>query len=173
MDDYPYATLGASGWLHCNGLHRFGLPTLLWDVLHRFGCTGTPAYHSCLYREFGHGHCEVHVDIPAHPFDPGLTAWLTMATSDDLDDTLERATNQALTEFCGRHLSGLIGTTIALFPVQNDGDTAWSELLATVGDPECPTYHVGWAFMAHYTQHVSSMLQEVMETGTYQHLCLE
>jgi hypothetical protein len=45
--------------------------------------------------------------------------------------------------------------------------------LAAVGDPERPTYHGGWAFTAHYAQYMSSMLQEVMVTGAYQHLCLE
>jgi hypothetical protein len=50
MDDYPYATLGADGWFRCDGLHRPGFPTLLRDVLHRFGYTGLPAYHGRPYR---------------------------------------------------------------------------------------------------------------------------
>jgi hypothetical protein len=29
MDDYPYATLGADRWFHCDGLHRPRFPTLL------------------------------------------------------------------------------------------------------------------------------------------------
>jgi hypothetical protein len=45
--------------------------------------------------------------------------------------------------------------------------------VAAVGDPEHPTYHTGWAFTAHYAQHVSSMLQEVTAPGAYQRLCLE
>jgi hypothetical protein len=65
--------------------------TLFWDMLHHFGHMGTPAYCGRLYREFGYGCCEVHVDVPAHPFDPGMTAWFTMATGNDLDDTMERA----------------------------------------------------------------------------------
>jgi hypothetical protein len=44
------------------------------------------------------------VDILAHPTDPTMTAWLTMAGGDDLDDTLERAAHQTLMEFCERHL---------------------------------------------------------------------
>jgi hypothetical protein len=91
MDNYPYATLEANGWLRCDGLHRPGFPTLFRDVLHRFGHTGTPAYHGHPYREFGRGRCEVHVYVTAHPSDPGMTAWFTTATSDDLNDTLERA----------------------------------------------------------------------------------
>jgi hypothetical protein len=77
MDDYPYPTLGADGWFRCDGLHLPGFPTLLRDVLHRFGYTGIPAYRNCLYHQFGLGCCKVHVDIPAR--------------GDDLDDTLERA----------------------------------------------------------------------------------
>jgi hypothetical protein len=123
-EDYPYASRRANGWLRCDGLHHPGFLTLLRDVLHHFGHTGTPEYHGCPYREFGRGRYEVHVDIPTHPSDPGMTAWFTMATDDDLDDTLERGVHQALTEFCERHLLGLIGNAIALFPIQNEGNAA-------------------------------------------------
>jgi NADPH-dependent ferric siderophore reductase len=117
MDDYPYAALGADGWFRCDGLHRPGFPTLFRDVLHRFGHTGTPVYRCHPYREFRSERCEVHVDVSAHPSDPGMTAWFTTATGDDLDDTLERTVHQALTEFCERHLSGPPGTAITLFTV--------------------------------------------------------
>jgi hypothetical protein len=117
MGDYPYATLGVDGWLRCDGLHHHGFLTLLWNVLPCFGHTGNPAYRGRPYHEFGRRCCEVHMGIPAHPSDPGMTAWFTTATGDDLDDTLERAVHQALMEFCERHLSGLIGTSIALFPI--------------------------------------------------------
>jgi hypothetical protein len=91
MDDYPYATLGADGWFRCDGLHRPGFPTLLRDVLHRFGYMGLPAYRSCPYRQFELGRCKVHVNISAHPTGLTMTAWFTMARGHDLDDTLERA----------------------------------------------------------------------------------
>jgi hypothetical protein len=45
---------------------------------------------------------------------------------------------------------GLVGTAVALFPIQNDGNAAWSERLAPVGDPKRPTSHAGWAFTVHY-----------------------
>jgi hypothetical protein len=85
----------------------------------------------------------------------------------DLDDTLERAAHQALMEFCERHLSGLDSITIALLPVQNEGNMVWSERVAAVGDPELPTYHPGWAFMACYAYHVCSLLQEATATGAH------
>jgi hypothetical protein len=90
MNDYPYATLRAEGWLRCDGLHRPGFPMLLQDVLHRFGYTGTPVYRDRPYREFLHSCREVHVDISTHPFDLRMTAWFTTAEGDDLDDALER-----------------------------------------------------------------------------------
>jgi hypothetical protein len=96
MDDYLYVTLGADGWLRCNGLHRLEFPTLLSDVLHRFGYTELPAYHAHPYHQFGLGRCKVHVDILAHPTDPTMTAWFTTTRGDDLNDTLERAAHQAL-----------------------------------------------------------------------------
>jgi septal ring factor EnvC (AmiA/AmiB activator) len=100
-------------------------------------------------------------------------AWFTTAIGDDLNNNLERAAHQALTEFCECHLLGLASTAIALFPIQNEGTTAWSERLAAVGDLERSAYHMGWAFTACYTQHMSSMFQEVAVTGAYQRLCLE
>jgi hypothetical protein len=167
MDDYPYATLGANGWLRCDGLHHPGFPTLLWDMLYHFGHTGTPVYHGLPKCEFGCGRYEVHVDILAHLSDPGMTTRFSTAIGDDLDDTLERVAHQALTEFCERHLPGLIGIAVALFPIQNEGNTTWSERLAAVGDPERPTYHTGWAFTARYAQHMSTMFQDVTMTGDY------
>jgi hypothetical protein len=56
-----------------------------------------------------------------------MTAWFTTARGDDLDDTLDRAAHQALSEFCERHLLDLNGTTIVLLPIQNEVNTVWSE----------------------------------------------
>jgi C4-dicarboxylate-specific signal transduction histidine kinase len=102
-----------------------------------------------------------------------MTAWFTTARGDDLDDTRERATHQALTEFCDRHLPVLGDTAIALLPVQNEGNAVWSERVTAIGDPEFPTHHAGWALTARYTQHVSSLLQEVMAMGAHLRLRLE
>jgi hypothetical protein len=173
MDDYLYAALGADRWFRCDGLHRPRFPTRLQDVLHRFGYTGFPAYHSRPYRQFRLGHCKVHVDIPAHPTNLTMTAWFTTAQGDDLDDTLERAAHQALTEICERHLPVLGDTAIALLPVQNEGNAVWSEHVTAIGDPEFPTHHAGWALTARYAQHVSSLLQEVTATGAHLRLHLE
>jgi hypothetical protein len=93
-----------------------------------------------------------------------------MAWGNDLDDTLERAAHQALTEFCECHLPVLGDTAIALLPVWNEGNAVWSERVATVGDPEFLTHLAGWALTACYSYHVSSLLQEVTATGA--HLCL-
>jgi hypothetical protein len=170
MDDYPYVTLGADGWFRCDGLHHHGFPTLLRDVLHRFGYTGLPAYRGRPYHQFGMGRCKVHVDIPSHPTDPTMMAWFTAARGDNLDDTLERAAHQALTEFCEHHLPVLGDTALALLPVWNEGNAVWSERATAISDPEFPTHHAGWALTARYAQHVSSLLQEVTATGV--HLCL-
>jgi hypothetical protein len=173
MDDYRYATLGVDGWFRCDGLHRPRFPTLLRDVLHRFGYTGFPVYRGRPYHQFGLGRCKVHVDIPAHPTDPTMTAWFTTAQGDDLDDTLERATHQALTEFCERHLPVLGDTVIALLPVRNEGNAVWSERVTAISDLEFPTHHSGWALTARYFQYVSSLLQEVTMMGTHLRLRLE
>jgi hypothetical protein len=113
------------------------------------------------------------VDISAHPTDPTMTAWFTTARGDDLNDTLERAAHQALTEFCERHLPVLGDTAIALLPVRNEGNTVWSGRVTAIGDPEFPTHHAGWVLTARYAQHVSSLLQEVTATGAHLRLRLE
>jgi hypothetical protein len=115
----------------------------------------------------------VHVDILAHPTDPAMMAWLTTALDDDLDDNLERAVHQALTKFCEHHLLVLGDTAIALLPVWNEGNVVWSERVATVGDPELPPHHAGWALTAHYAQHVGSLFQEVTTMGAHLRLRLE
>jgi hypothetical protein len=102
-----------------------------------------------------------------------MTAWFTTARSDDLDDALERVALQALTEFCERHLPVLGDTAITLLPIWNEGNAVWSECVATVGDPELPTHHAGWVLIARYSQHMSSLLQEVTATGAHLHLRLE
>jgi hypothetical protein len=142
-------------------------------VLHRFGYTGFPSYRGRPYRQFELGRCMVHVDIPAHPTDPTMAAWFTMTQGDDLDDTLERAAHQALTEFCERHLPVLGDTTIALLPIRNEGNAVWSERVTAISDPESSTHHAGWALTARYAQHVSSLLQEVTATGAHLRLHLE
>jgi hypothetical protein len=102
MHDYTYATLGADGWFHCDGLHRPDFPTLLQDVLYHFGYTGTSTYSGRPYHQFRLGLCKVHMDILAHPTDPTMMAWFTTASGNDLDDTLETAAHQALMEFSER-----------------------------------------------------------------------
>jgi hypothetical protein len=141
MDDYPYATLGADRWFHCDGLHHLSFPTMLRDVLHHFGYTGIPAYCGRPYCQFGLGRCKVHVDISAHPTDLTMMAWFTTARGDDLDDALERAAHQAPMELYERHLLVLGDTVIALLPVRNKINVVWSERVTTVGDPDFLTHH--------------------------------
>jgi hypothetical protein len=89
-----------------------------------------------------------------------MMAWFTTARG---DDTLERAAHQALTKSCERHLSILGDTTYMV----------WSERVASIGDPELPTRHAGWALTPRYAQHVSSLLQEVTAMGAHLRLRLE
>jgi hypothetical protein len=92
-------------------------------MLHDFSYTGLPTYRGRPYHQFGLGRCKVHVDILAHPTDLTMTAWFTTARGDNLNDTLETAAHQALTEFCECYLQILGATAITLLPVQNEGNT--------------------------------------------------
>jgi hypothetical protein len=130
-------------------------------------------YRSRPYCQFRLRRCKVHMDIPAHPTDPTMTAWFTTARGDDLDDTLERVAHQALTEFSERHLPVLSDTVIALLPVQNEGNMVWSERVTAISEPDFLTHHAGYALTARYAQHVSSLLQEVTAMGAHLRLRLE
>jgi chromosome segregation ATPase len=101
-----------------------------------------------------------------------MTAWFATARGDDLDGTLKRAAHQALTEFYKRHLPVLGDTAIALLPIRNEGNTVWTERATAISDPEFPTHHAGWALTARYTEHVSSLLQEVTTMGAHLRLRL-
>jgi hypothetical protein len=178
MDYYPYITLRANGWLHCDGLHCPSFPTLLRDVLYRIGYTGTPTYRGCLYREFGRGCWEVHVDVPTHPSDPSMIAWFTQAmTSMTLWRGLPtRPSWSFVSTTCRASTAPLLPCMAPLLTCSpsktratHHGVSAWPR----VGEPERPTYHASWVFTACYAQHVRSMLQEVTPTGTYQRLRLE
>jgi hypothetical protein len=92
---------------------------------------------------------------------------------DDLDDTQERAAHQALTNFYECHLPVLDDTTITLLPIWNKSNAVWSEHVAAVGNPELLTHHAGWVIMVRYSQHVSSLLQEVMVMDAHLRLRLE
>jgi hypothetical protein len=111
-----------------------------------------------------------HSSSPHRPDHDGL---VYHGSGDDLDDTLERASQQALTEFCERHLPILGDTAIALLPIRNEGNAVWSERVAAIGDPELLTHHAGWALTARYAQYVSSLLQEVTARGAHLRLRLE
>jgi hypothetical protein len=166
MDDYHMPPLELTDGSVVIGCTAPVFP-LLQDVLHRFGYTRIPTYSGHPYHQFRLGRYKVHVDILAHTTDLTMTAWFTTARGDNLNDTLERAAYHALTEFCECHLPVLGDTAIALLPVQNEGNAVWSERVAAIGDPELSTHHVGWALTTHYSQHVSSLLQEVTAMGAH------
>jgi hypothetical protein len=54
-----------------------------------------------------------------------------------------------------------------LLPVWNEGNVVWSEHVAAISDPELPTHHAYWVLTTCYSQHVSSLLQEVTAMGAH------
>jgi hypothetical protein len=98
----------------CDGLHRPGFPTLLLDVLHRFGYTGLPAYCSRPYRQFRLGHYKVHVDILAHPVallpvqNEGNVVWSERVATIGDPELLTHQVGWALTARYAQHVSSLL-----------------------------------------------------------------
>jgi hypothetical protein len=103
MDNYPYCRVGADSWLHTDGLHHEGFTTLMWAFLCHFGCKTWPTYRGGVYHEFGMGWCEVHIVHVGQGQRHGRHA----GESCTLGDT--------------------DGTSIAMFPIRDQGNPSWQE----------------------------------------------
>jgi hypothetical protein len=59
-----------------------------------------------------------------------------------------------------------------LLPFWNESNAVWSVHITAVSDPELLTHHAGWALTTCYSQHVSSLLKEIIAIGTHLRICL-
>jgi hypothetical protein len=113
----------------------------------------SPEYYGRLYEEHGLQRCEVYLNILSHPVFPNGSPWSTWAIRADMDDAMEKAAHIALTALCSQNLAATVGTSISLYPIQDQSDPEWKARMDEVGNVFQVHYHSGWTYMTRYTQH--------------------
>jgi hypothetical protein len=87
-----------------NCIEEGGVPALLWDTLKDFGYTSYPEYSTREVMTTGQLlRCEVKVKIPVCPTNPAWEELDCKAQGLNLADTVQKASHEALTNFCGKH----------------------------------------------------------------------
>jgi hypothetical protein len=125
-------------WTLVNCLEEGGFPALLWDTLKDFGYTAYPEYSTRGVMTTGQLlRCEVKVKIPVCPINPAWEEWESKAHGLNLADTLQKASLEVLTSFCGKLLDVIAGTAtnVVLVAERHIGPLVESEaFLSTQGN---------------------------------------
>jgi hypothetical protein len=90
--------------------------------------------------------CEVNMVIPLNPTEP----WMATVIGVELDETIEKMAQVALTSLCESRLADTTTMRIVLFPIRNQEDPVWKQHLEAVSNPEGPHFHAGMAALAGY-----------------------
>jgi hypothetical protein len=100
----------------------------LWDILKDFGYTAYPEYST---REVMTTNqllrCEVKVKILVCPTDPAWEEWECKAQGLNLADTVQKATLEVLTTFCGKHPDTVASTAAKVIPLPERHTGPWVE----------------------------------------------
>jgi hypothetical protein len=118
MDNAGSTSADVESWTLVNYLEEGGFPALLWDTLKDFGYTTYPEYSTREVMTTGQLlHCEVKVKISVCPTNPAWEEWECMAHGKNLSDTVQKATLEALTTFCGKHPAEIVNSAAKVIPV--------------------------------------------------------
>jgi hypothetical protein len=126
MDNLGHASADVETWTLVNVLEEGGFPVLLWVTLKDFGYTAYPEYST---REVMTAvrllRCEVDVKIPVSPTNPAWEEWECKAQGQNLADTVQKATLEALTTFCGKHPDSVANTAAKVILVPERHKVPW------------------------------------------------
>jgi hypothetical protein len=118
MDNLGSASANVEVWALVNYLEEGGFPALLWDTLKDFGYTAYLEYSTHDVMTTGQLlRCEVKVKIPVCPTNPAWEDWECKAQGRNLADTMQKATLEALTTFCGKHPDEVADSVAKVIPV--------------------------------------------------------
>jgi hypothetical protein len=118
MDNAGSASADVEAWTLVNYLEEGGFPALLWDTLEDFGYTTYPEYSTREVMTTSQLlHCEVRVNISVCPTNPAWEEWECKAQGRNLTDTVQKATLEALTTFCGKHPTKVAGSAAKVISV--------------------------------------------------------
>jgi hypothetical protein len=118
MDHLGSASADVEAWTLVNYLEEGGFPALLWDTLKGFGYIAYPEHSTCEVMTIGqHLRCEVKVKILVCPTNPAWAEWEYKAQGLNLADTVQKASLEALTTFCGKHPDEIASSAAKVIPV--------------------------------------------------------
>ena len=160
MDDYPYGVVGADNCLYTDGLHHTGFPRLLWRTLQQHGYVKTPIYKGRAYKEYEIEHYEVQVEISHNPVHPDWAPWTTEARGNDMNNAIDKAALQALTEFTERHIKEEMEPSMPLYPIRDQGSSHWQRKMKEICNYMYPTFRSDRAFAAQYAQNLYNVHHE-------------
>jgi hypothetical protein len=104
--------------------------------------------------------------IPLNPMEP----WMATVIGVELDETVEQTTQVALTSLCESRLADTVVMPIALFPICNQEDPVWKQLLEAVSNPEGPHFQADMAALAGYAQRMFNLQVSTARTVIQQRL---
>jgi hypothetical protein len=140
---------------------------VLYDLLRHLGYNeDAPVDRGRMSMAHGQDKCEVNMVIPLNPTEP----WMATVIGVELDETIEKTAQVALTSLCESRLADTATMPIVLFPIRNQEDPVWKQRLEAVSNPEGPHFHAGMAVLAGYAQHMFSLQASTGRTVIRQRL---
>jgi hypothetical protein len=128
MDNAGSTSVDVESWTLVNYLEEGGFPALLWDTLKDFGSTTYRVYSTREVMTTGQLlRCEVKVKISMCPTNPAWEEWECRAQGRNLSDTVQRASLEALTTFCGKHPDEIDNSVAKVIPVPKRHAAPWVE----------------------------------------------
>jgi hypothetical protein len=112
--------------------------------------------------------CETSVMIP---FDQEDLRTGTIVGSEH-DTTIKQAAHITLTSLCESRLISTAVMPITLFPIQNQENPMWKQLLEAVSDLKGPNFSAGMAAMAKYEQYLFNLQHNTVRIVMQQHMHL-
>jgi hypothetical protein len=118
MDHVGSTSTNAESWTLVNYLEEGEFPALLCDTLKDFGYTTYLEYSTREVMTTGQLlRAEVKVKISVCSTNPAWDEWECMAHGRNLSDTVQKAALEALTTFCGKHLTEIANSASKVIPV--------------------------------------------------------
>ena len=115
---------GSTSWIE-NFLMVFGMPTLLWRVLHFVGYHEQPLYHWNEEYLEGQPWYEVRLTIPARTQAPFWQEWKAESEGKTPWEAAQVVAFEVLSEICQQHGDALTGSAASMFPRVDPSTTIW------------------------------------------------
>jgi predicted TIM-barrel enzyme len=118
MDNIGSASADVEAWTLVSCLDEGGFLALFWETLKDFGYTAYPEYSTCKIMTTGQRLCcGVKVKVLMCPTNLAWEEWECKAQGLNLVGTVQKASLEALTTFCGKHSDTVADAAAKVIPV--------------------------------------------------------